>query len=416
MFKRIIAVALVATGLSIPALAQQSQTLRDRDPELAAAKKIATELQHANIHRGPFYLMSRIRLADAGYSGGGTIPTAETTGGLSLSVEAPHRLYFVPRKKTVYSLEVVPGYTWFSEGSRRGQFNYRVRGDAHFLLNHLYLNLYTQRADQLRAHVADINRLATARESETGAAGEIKYSSRTSALFILRRRDTSYPGDRIQPVYASSNPIPVELLDRTENNVRVSMHHRTFPRTSLFVAAEASEHDFRNRESSSSRRTYTGAGFLYEFGRTQVRVEAGPMRLDFHDPAERDYSGMNAQIRASRDSGRRRFHASAARDLGFSIFPSNPYYVSTTAALGMDYVRTQRLTLHVQTSVERDDYETPVQGRHRTDDISFTSVGFTYNPRHMAAGLDVGWYDRESTAFGDTDSGIRYVIRLSFNP
>jgi hypothetical protein len=413
--KRIISVFL-ASAFSMSAGAQQSQTLRDRDPELAAAKKIADDLQQANYHRGAFYLMSRIRLADAGYTEAGVIPTAETAGGFSLSVEAPNRLYFVPRKKTVYSVEVVPGYTWFSEGERQGQFNYRARADAHFLLNHLYLNLYTQRADQLRAHVADINRLATARENETGVAGEIKYSSRTSALFILRRRDLSYPGNRIQPVNASSDPIPVEVLDRSENNVRVSMHHKTFPRTSLFVAGEASDHDFRNKESYSSRRTYAGGGFLYDTGRTRLRVEAGPAKLDFQDPAERDYSGITAEVGASRDAGRRRFYAIGARDLGFSIFLGNPYYVSTTAALGLDYRRNPRWTLHARTTAERDEYETPVEGRYRTDEISFTSLGFTYNPRRFAVGLDVGWYERDSTAFGDTDSGIRYVIRLSLTP
>lgn len=414
MNKRIISVVLVSV-LSASANAQQNQTLRDRDPELAAAKKIAAELQQANFHRGPFYLMSRIRLADAGYAASG-IPTAETSGGFSLGVEAPQRLYFVPRKKTVYSVEFVPGYSWLSEGERRGQFNYLARGDAHFLLNHLYLNLYTQRADQLRAHVADMNRLATTRENETGVAGEIKYSSRTSALFILRRRNTSYPEDRFQPVNAASDPIPVQVLDRSENNLRLSMHHKTFPRTSLFVAAEASDYDFRNKASYSSRRTYAGGGFLYDTGRTQVRVEAGPAKLDFDDPAEPDYDGMTAQVRAGRDRGRGRLYASAARDLGFSIFLNNPYYVSTTAALGMDYRMTPRVTLHARTTAERDEYEMPVEGRYRTDDISFSSVGFTYNPRRYAVGLDVGWYERDSTAFGDTDSGIRYVVRLSLNP
>lgn len=415
MNKRIIWVVL-GSILATTAYSQQSQTLRDRDPELAAAKKIANELQQANFHRGAFYLMSRIRLADAGYSESGVIPTAETSGAFSLSVEAPQRLYFVPRKKTIYSVELVPGYSWLSEGERRGQFNYRARGDAHFLLNHLYLNLYTQRSDQLRAHVADINRLATARENETGVAGEIKYSSRTSALFILRQRDTAYPEDRFQPRNASSDPIPVQVLDRSENNVRVSMHHKTFPRTSLFVAGEASDYDFRNKESYSSRRTYAGGGFFYDTGRTQLRVEGGPMRLNFDDPAERDYSGISAQVRASRDGGRRKFRASAARDLGFSIFRDNAYYVSTTAALGMDYTMSRRLTLHAQTTAERDEYETAVEGLHRRDDISFTSVGFTYHPRRLAVGFDVGWYERDSTAFGDTDSGIRYVVRLSLTP
>lgn len=415
MNKRLLTL-FVVLFLSTVAFGQQSQTLRDRDPDLAAAKKLAADLQQANLHRGPFYLISRIRLSDAGYSDTAFVPTGDTSGGISLTVEAPQRLYFVPRKKTVYSLEVVPGYSWFNEGGRKGQFNYLVRGDAHFLLNHLYLDVYALRADQLRAHVADINRLATAREDEAGVAGEVKYSSRTSALFSVRLRDTSYPQNRFQPDEAPATEIPVEVLDRTEQNGRLSLQHKTFPQTSLFVAGEVSDYDFKNKASYASRRTYAGGGFLYDAGRTQVRVEAGPMKLDFKDAAEPDYKGLTAQLRASRANGRRTVYAGASRDVGFSLFLDNAFYIATSAHAGIDYVATRKLTLHARTAVERDDYETPVNGLDRRDDISFSTVGFTYGVRAVRFGADVGWYERDSTAFGDVDSGIRYVLRLSLTP
>jgi len=413
--KRLLSVFIVIC-LAAAASAQQSQTMRDRDPDLAAAKKLAADLQQANLHRGPFYLVSRIRLSDAGYSDTAFVPTGDSSGGLSLTVEAPHRLYFVPRKKTIYSLEVIPGYSWFAEGERDSQFSYLVRGDAHFLLNHLYLDVYALRADQLRAHVADINRLATAKEDEIGIGGEVKYSSRTSALFSVRLRDTSYPEDRFQPDPPPAVDFPIEVLDRTEQNARVSLQHKTFPRTSLFVAAEASNYDFENKASYASRRTYAGGGFLYDAGRTQVRVEAGPMKLDFKDPVEPDYQGLTAQLRASRANGRRTFYAGASRDLGFSLFAGNPYFISTSAHVGVDYVATRKLTLHARTTAERDDYDTPVNGVDRRDDISYSSVGFTYGVRAVRFGADVGWYERDSTAFGDEDSGIRYVLRLSLIP
>ena len=415
MNKRLLS-SLAVVLVSMVASAQQSQTLRDRDPDLAAAKKLAGDLQQANLHRGPFYLVSRVRVSDAGYSDTAFVPTGDSSGGLSLTVEAPQRLYFVPRKKTIFSLEAVPGYSWFSQGGREGQFNYLVRGDAHFLLNHLYLDVYALRADQLRAHVADINRLATAKEDEVGVGGEVKYSSRTSALFAVRLRDTSYPENRFQPDPPPATAIPIEVLDRTEQNVRLSLHHKTFPRTSLFVAGEASDYDFKNKESYASRRSYLGGGVLYDAGRTTVRLEAGPMKLDFKDPQERDYEGLTAQIQASRANGRRTFYAGAARDIGFSLFLNNAFYIANTAHAGVDYVATRKLTLHARTAFERDDYETPVNGLDRTDDISFSSVGFTYGIRAVRFGADVGWYERDSTAFGDVDSGIRYVLRLSLIP
>jgi hypothetical protein len=156
-------------GVCVSALGQQSQTLRDRDPDLDATKKVAADLQQANFHSGTWYLLSRIRISDAGFTEGAYVPAGDASGGLSLKIETPQRLYFVPRKKTVYSLEVVPAYNVFQEGANQNQFDYLVRGDAQFLWNHLYLDLYGSRADQLRAHVA----AASLRRARTSTASPV---------------------------------------------------------------------------------------------------------------------------------------------------------------------------------------------------------------------------------------------------
>jgi hypothetical protein len=359
--------------------------------------------------------MSRVRISDAGYTESGYLPTGDQAGGLSLTVEAPNRFYFVPRKKVIFSVDVNPSYSFFSEADDNRQFNYSARGDMHLLLNHLYLDVYASRADQLRAHVADINRLATTREDEVGVGGEVKYSSRTSALFTVRLRDTSYPRDRFQPD-PDAEHIPIEVLDREEQNARLALHHKTFPRTALFVAGERSNYDFPNRRDYKSSRTYAGAGFNFEAGRTQVRLEGGSTRLAFEDQAQPDFQGFTGQFSLTRSNGRWTTYLDADRDLGFSIFLNNPYFIATSAGVGVDHATTRRLTLHARSVHERDEYDQPVLGQTRTDTISFSSVGFTYGIRRARLGADIGWYERDSTAFGDTDSGIRYVLRLSFTP
>lgn len=406
----------VAITIMIPVLAaaQQEQRLRDRDPQLEGAKKVTGELQETNFHWGAFYLLSTFRLSDVGYTQT-YVPTGDSSG-LSLSVEAPHRLYFVPHKKTIFTAELTPSYSFFNENKDDRQISYLARGDAHFLFNHLYLDVYTQRANQLRAHVADVNRLATVEEKETGVAGEVKYSSRTSALFSARYRDLEYPDDRFQPTTPNGQEIPVYLLERNERNVRLSFAHKTFPLTSLFVASELSNYGFRNATYLDSHRLYYGAGFSYDNGRTSLRAEAGPMKLDFDDANQQDYDGLSASVAASRGSGRWNFHAGADRDIGFSIFDDNGYYVATAANTGIEYSATRRLSLRTGIVWERDAYDTPVAGRRRRDEYSFSSVGFSYGIRRLRTGLDVGWYERDSTAFGDEDSGIRYVLHLSYTP
>ena len=404
-----------------------SQTLRDRDPDLDAAKRLATELQQANFHSGPFYLWSRVRIADAGYSEQSYLPTGDTGGGLALSIEAPQRLYLVPRKKVVFTADLVPGYSFFeSNDERRNQFNYLARGDVHFLFNHLYLDLYAQREDQLRAQVADVNRLATLRSDEAGVAGEVKYSSRTSGTFSLRFRDMSYPESRFQPdigpgqldpVTGDPLKVPVFLLNRNERNARLSLMHKTFPLTSLFVAGERSDYDFERATYKNSTRTWVGGGFLYNAGRTRLRGEAGPARLEFDDPTQRDYEGLVAALEASRSNGRWQYGLGVQRDIGFSIFLNNNYFVSNLARVNAEYAATRKLSLRGGSTYERDTYDVEVGGRRRRDDISYTYAGFSYAIRRVRAGLDVGWYERDSTFLeDDEDAGIRYVVHLSFIP
>jgi hypothetical protein len=96
---------------------------------------------------------------------------------------------------------------------------------------------------------------------------------------------------------------------------------------------------------------------------------------------------------------------------------NNNYYVSDSIQAGVDYAATRRLSLRAGVVAERHTYDVAVEnGRFREDQVSFSSVGFGYTISKFRFGIDGGWYERDSTLGGDTDSGIRYVLRLSFVP
>jgi hypothetical protein len=245
----------------------------------------------------------------------------------------------------------------------------------------------------------------------------MKYSSRTSGVFTVRLRKSDYPLSRYQPEFENTLDFnPIQLLDRREKNARFSVYHKTFPLTSLFASTEVSKYEFTQAHSRNSTRTWVGAGFLYDSGRAQVRLEAGPVRLNFNDPLQRDHSGITGSLRGSLAQGRRTYSGGVERDLGFSIFANNNFFVADRANAGVAYNATRRLTLRANASGERDHYETLVRGLERQDDITFSSLGFTYAFRKLTTGLDVGWYTRDSTYGGDTDSGLRYILHLSFTP
>ncbi|HEV7427648.1 MAG TPA: hypothetical protein VGQ46_14890 [Thermoanaerobaculia bacterium] len=390
--------------------------LRDRERSFAASQEIAADLRKAHFHHGPFYLLSTFQLSDIGYDSSFYVPTADRQTGFRFGIQGPTRLYVVPSKKTIYSIDVRPEWSFFTKGGKRDVFGYTARADAQYLLNHLYLDVYATNADQLRADVAEIARLLKERAGSYGVSGELKYSSRTSATFNAATLKTSYPVNTLQPL-----GIPLQTLDRNGHNYRVAINHKTFPLTALFVTGELSDYSFTTAAFKNSRRTFMGAGFQNDSGRTITRVEAGAGQLHFFQPGQHDFSGALGNITHSRKLGRSgAFTLNASRDLDFSVFESNNYFIADRFSAGFGWDVTRRLQLTLQDAIGRDLYDVPVQGPHgflkRRDNFSFPSIGFTYSFARLRGGLDIGYVRRTSNFDENIDNGIRVLFRLSFTP
>lgn len=410
--------ALVLAAIPVLAAAQ----VRDRDPALAGQKLLATDLQAATFHKGSFYLLSRLQLADIGYDQEFYAPTADQSSGVSFGLSAPHRLYFVPRKKVIFSVDAVPSYSLVTGSTRSGQAGYGLRGDMHLLLNHLYLDTFISDANQLRANTGELNTIVTQKERAAGVAGELKYSSRTSFTFSAATRETSFPLSRLQP-----ENIPINLLDRRATGGRFSLVHKTFPLTSLRLVASRDNFRFPNLASRTSDRTFGGAGLSFDNGRTAVIAEAGLGALDFRDPGVHDFRGGLGSVQLSRRlSARWSSVLGGSRDVEFSILTNNGFYVVDRMNASVAYTATRRLTLTAFSVYGRDQYDRPTaSGIRRRDITSYNAVGWNYTLRRLRGGFDVGYYERRTNdPFDDPivhlaaaeQDGIRVVVHLSFTP
>lgn len=389
-----------------------AQSPRDRDPALSQAKRLATEIQSANYHWGPFYLLSRFQLSDIGYGYDYNVPTGEESQGVAVSVAAPQRFFFVPRKKLIFTADVIPSYSMFFGGNARNQFDYDLRADAHLLLNHAYVDLYVLGADKLRSQPADYHRMATVKTSAFGANSEVKFSSRTSLLMNAERTSISFPGgERYQP-----DGVPIELLARDELFLRGALLHKTFPLTSFRIAAETADYNFDQAAYKNARRVRISPGFDYDGSRVDIRAEAGPTWLTHDDPSQEDLTGITGSVGITRSSRRWNMNLGGSRDVEFSVMEGNNYFVSNRLTAGIAYSANARLSLRANVTGERDIYPEPFHGVNRRDDITFSTLGFRYTRRRLTGGIDVGPYTRTSTLPGSDESGIRYVLELSFTP
>lgn len=405
----LLAAALLASALATTVSAQS----RDRDPVIAEERDLAAQLQSATLHHGAWYLRSSIELADIGYSEDFYAPTTDQASGVSLGVSAPNRLFYVPSKKVILSGDFTPSYSFVTRSGGRNQFGYAIRGDARFLLNHLYLDFFGSTADHLRANTGEINRILTEKATDFGVAGHFKYSSRSGLTFTGVHRNVDYPSSRLQP-----EDVDIQLLERNENAVRAAFLHKTFPLTSTELVGDVRQYRFTRSKQKDSRRVFGGAGLLFDSGRTSARLEAGVARLDFQQPGVKEFRGVIGSLGASRRlAARWTGNASIARDVDFSIFDQNNYYILDRATAALDFAATRRLSLRFGSDYGRNLYDLPTaSGILRRDRISYTYVGWLYSLRKVRAGFDVGYYDRTSNVDIDEQNGIRVVIHLSFNP
>lgn len=416
------AVAVAVVVLFPMAGAAQEQGLRDRDRERQpdASRRIAADIQKASVHRGPFYLLSSIQLADIGYEETNEfwVPTRDHTSGVTFGINAPHRLYFIPRKKVVFVLDAVPAYGFFrvsdEEGGRhfRNQFGYVTRAAMQLLLNHLYLETYGGTSNTLRSNTGEINRILTRSDKNYGINGELKYSSKTSALFAAVVRDVDFPDDGEQPVDKD-----VRLLGRHELSQRLSLRHKTFPRTALYVAAEHGNYEFKRLLSRDSSRTYGGGGATFTGNYVTATVESGYAQLSFDEPGVKEFSGAIGNARVDVPIGRRwNVNATASRDVDFSIFGDNRYYTLDRVNTAVTYRVSQRLQLRGTGNLGRNRFDVPNQGVLRRDDLSFVSAGFLFSLRRSQIGLELGHYSRKTNIGDPSESGIRTILHLSFRP
>jgi hypothetical protein len=417
-----IAAACVAIGSSLLA-----QNVRSRDRTFEASETLAADLRRARLHAGQFYLLSNIEFSDLGYENQFFFPTTEQAGGLSLAVAAPQKLYFVPARKTIYSLTVTPEYAFFQKGVNKTPWGYLVRGDAHYLLNHLYINAYALQANRLQALSGEIDRIVTQRQETAGVQGEIRYSSKTRAFYSVSARRYTYPASRYQPSDLTTNVGArgsLFDLDRREQNGRLSLLHHTFPLTALTLAGEVNKYKFTAATDSNSTRRYIAPGFIFDNGIGTWKTEIGPAVLHFDTPGPGgDFRGIVGSTQYSRRFGpKMQISIAGDRDVDFSILEGERYFVADRALFAIDRQATRRLTLRFASTLGRDTYPAltlnpvDVHLARRRDEFSFTSIGWRYTLRHIKGGFDIGYYQRRSNFDIDEQNGIRLAIALSLSP
>jgi hypothetical protein len=408
---RRIGVTVLTAVCATAALAQETLSVldRNRDPALDGTKRVLADLSYASMRYRSIYLLYRFELSDIALDPG-LVPSRDEDLKLSIGAALPARIYWVPSRKFALSADVIPGYGFAERDGLEGQGSYTVRADAHAMLNHLYLNAYTGRSNQFGPLAAELGGIGTVRRTMSGVDAEVKYSSKTSVLVTASNLENSYPETRLQP-----RDVDPSAYDYDENRLRATFLHRTLPRVSLNVSAEGSNFEFPRTDYKSAERRHLAVGATYTPGRRSFRAEAGPGRLTFSNPAFEDFNGLIGRLQATVPVGRRwTLQGAARRDVQFSDYFNNGYFVADELNGDATVILTRRLSASIRPSLGHHRYDTAVGGIKRRDDYQSVLVGWTYSLTRVRGGFDVGYFQRDSNVYDENASGIRLILRLSF--
>ncbi len=407
---------LVLLTMTSPASAQTSNE-RNRDRELNAKTRIESDLQSAQFRFGHLYVLSSFNLGDIGIDRDIYLPTEEETNDLAISISAPQKIYYVPHRKFMLSADIEPSYLYFVHDKERRRLNYRYRGDIHFLFNRLYLDFYGATSDELTRNISEFRRLVGQQGDSYGMNTELKISSRTTVEGAADWRRYTFENTNLGELYRDPGN-----LDRDEFHYSATFNHQTFPLTQTGIGAEVTEFDFTDPTQSDARQSMVFLELRQNRSNTTLTFRPGFARLDFDDPALKDYSGALGSLQAQfgRQS-RWRWNLGASRELEFSIFGTNRFYSADRFQATTSRKMTRRLELHLigEKGINRYYADTPtsVSGvQTRKDDLWYGAVGFLFQLGKLQTGLTYGYWRRDSNIEGFDDHGIRLILHLSFSP
>ena len=389
---------------------------RDRDEELAAKRRIERDLEQAQFRANHLYLISKFELGDIGIGSELYIPADEQLDGVALSFRAPQRLYYIANRRTLFSLDVEPGYVMYIDSDRENQLSWLLRGDVHFLFPSFYVNGFVSVADELLRDNSEFTRLVPRDTTAWGVNTEFKPSSRTQLASSYIVRDIKY--DANEDFFFDRQ---LELLERTASQFKLEGRHHTFPITHTLLGVMHTDYDFDKTPTRNASQIYYYVGADREIGDHRFVARVGYSELDYRDSEGQDYSGFLGDAALDMNlSSRNDLAITYRRDLQFSVFANNNHYLADRLFLNDVHKLTDRLSAHLQAQAGLNSYEVPIATPSgplkREDELYYIGAGPSYQFfDRVTLGFVVGPWERRSNIPGQSDDGIRWQILLSFN-
>lgn len=383
-------------------------------------KELEAKWRDAAWHWGPFRIQPQLVISNAGVDSNLFYSPSEPVKDYTLTAGPAATIYLPIHRRFVLSAYGSPQYVWYSKTTRERTWNYYLSGAAQLNLKNVFFSLEGVYSDARERWNTEIDIRPRRTEKGYGGSALVKLAWKTS--FSLGYRTVKY--DYASVVYGDNFDVR-ERLNRQESFANLSFYYQASTQRRIFLDFEYGKYQFEFPTQAAIGDAQSGAAYAgLEFSRlgrrVRGRIRVGYKEFDVRAVGGPDYQGIVGDSQLSvRLAKPVMVRASYVRDVRFSLWYSNPYFIESRPGVGASLYLLRFLRLDYDYSIGRNRYPEVGGGGpdvKRLDEYSIHSGGVYFRIRKtVALGIIASWWARNSNLDAEDDKRTFFGLNLTYD-
>jgi hypothetical protein len=382
--------------------------------------ELGRKLRETPWHIGPFRIQPQIVISNAGVDSNVFYTPSDPVKDFTVTAGPAATIYLPIHRKFVLSIHGSPQYVWYSKTDRERTWNYYVNGAAQLSLKNVFFSVEGIFSDARERWNTEID--IRPRRKEKGYGGSMLVNLAHKTSFSVAYRTVMY--DYESAVYGDNFDVR-ERLNRQESYANLSFFYQASSQRRLFIDLEYGDYrfDFASQAAIGDARSgaaYAGLDLSRLGRRVRGRIRVGYKMLDVRAVDGPDYQGIVGDSQISiRLAKPFVIRGSYVRDVRFSLWYNNPYFVESRPGAGASVYPFRFLRLDYDYSIGRNRY--PLTGGggpdvKRLDEFSIHSGGVYFRIRKtVALGFVASWWARDSNLDAEDDKRTFLGVNLTYD-
>ena len=371
-------------------------------------------------HFGPFRIQPQIVISNAGVDSNVFYSPSDPVKDFTLTAGPAATIYLPIHRKFVLSAYGSPQYVWYSKTEQERTWNFYFTGAAQLSLKNVFLSLEGKYSDARERWSTEIDIRPRRKEMGYGVSALVKVAHKTS--FSLGYRTAEY--DYESAVYGDGWDVR-EKLNRQESYANLSFFHQSSSQRRFFLDFEYGQYAFEFDaqaaiSDSRSAAAYAGLEFSPLGRRIRGQIRLGYKKFDVLAAGAPDYNGLAGDGQLSiKLATPFVIRASYVRDVVFSLWYDNPYYLESRPGAGASVYVFRFLRFDYDYSRGRNSY--PLVGggapdQKRLDVYTVHSAGvYVRLKKKVALGFIANWWARDSNIDAEDDNRTFFGLNLTYD-